>query len=43
MGRVVRHFDKEVSFRQETGVGYVTQNCMGQAVRQIDKEVSFSL
>ena len=43
MGRAVRQFDKEVSFRQETGVGYVTQNCMGQAVRQIDKEVSFSL
>ena len=34
---------KEVSFRLETGVGYVTSNCMGRAVRQIEKEVSFIL
>ena len=43
MGRAVRQFDKEVSFRLEKGVGYVTPNCMGRAVRQFDKEVSFSL
>ena len=34
---------KEVSFRLETGVGYVTSNCMGRAVRQFEKEVSFKL
>ena len=38
-----RQFDKEVSFRLETGVGYVTSNCMGLAVRQFDKEASFKL
>ena len=43
MGRAVRHFDKEVSFRLETGVGYVTPNCMGRAVRQFEKEVSSRL
>ena len=43
MGRAVRQFDKEVSFRLETGVGYVTPSCMGRAVRQFDKEVSFKL
>ena len=43
MGRVVSQFDKEVSFRLETGVGYVTSICMGRAVRQFDKEVSFIL
>ena len=41
MGRVVSQFDKEVSFRLETGLGYVTSICMGRAVRQFDKEVSF--
>ena len=43
MGRAIRQFDKEVSFRLETEVGYVTPNCMGRAVRQFDKEVNFSL
>ena len=43
MGRVVSQFDKEVSFRLETGLGYVTSICMGRAVRQFDKEVSFSV
>ena len=43
MGRAVRQFEKEVSFRQETGVGYVTSNSMGCAVRQFEKEVSFKL
>ena len=40
MGRAVRQLDKEVSFRLETGVGYVTSNCMGRAVRQFEKEVN---
>ena len=43
MGRTVRQFEKEVSFRLETGVENVTSNCMGRAVRQFDKEVSFRL
>ena len=34
---------KEVSFKPETELGYVTSNCMGRAVRQFEKEVSFSL
>ena len=34
---------KEVSFKPETEIGYVTSNCMGRAVRQFEKEVSFSL
>ena len=34
---------KEVSFKPETELGYVTSNCMGRAVRQFDKEVSFRL
>ena len=42
MGRVVSQFDKEVSFRLETGLGYVTSICMGRAVRQFDKEVIIS-
>ena len=40
MGRAVRQFDKEVSFRLGTGIGYVTSNCMGRAVRQFEKEVT---
>ena len=40
MGRAVRQFDKEVSFRLGTGKGYVTSNCMGRAVRQFEKEVT---
>ena len=43
MGRGVRQFEKEASFRLETGVGYVRSNCMGRAVRQFNKEVSFRL
>ena len=43
MGRAVRQYDKEVSFRQETGVGYATSNCMRCADRQFEKEVSFKL
>ena len=43
MGPTVRQFDKDVSFRLETGVGYVTSNCMGHAVCQFEKEVSFKL
>ena len=34
---------KEVSFKPETELGYVTKNCMGRAVRQFEKEVSFRL
>ena len=34
---------KEVSFKPETELRYVTPNCMGRAVRQFDKEVSFRL
>ena len=41
MGRAVRQFEKEVSFKLGTGVENVTSNCMGRAVRQFDKEVSF--
>ena len=43
MGRAVRQFEKEVSFRLGIGVEYVTSNCMGRAVRQFKKEVSFKL
>ena len=32
---------KEVSFKPETELGYITSNCMGRAVRQFEKEVSF--
>ena len=42
-GSAVRQFEKEVSFRLETGVGYVTWDCVGRAVRQFEKEVSFKL
>ena len=34
---------KEVSFKTETELGYVTSNCMGRAVRQFEKEASFRL
>ena len=34
---------KEVSFKPETELGYITSNCMGRAVRQFEKEVSFKL
>ena len=43
MGRAVRQFEKEVSFKLGTGVENDTSNCMGRAVRQFEKEVSFSL
>ena len=32
---------KEIGFRLETGVGYVTPNCTGRAFCQFEKEVSF--
>ena len=32
---------KEVSFKPETELGYLTLNCMERAVRQFEKEVSF--
>ena len=35
MGRAVRQFEKEVSFKLRTGVECVTSNCMGRAVRQL--------
>ena len=41
MGRAVRQFEKEVSFKLGIEVENVTSNCMGRAVRQFDKEVSF--
>ena len=31
---------KEVSFKPETELGYVTSNCIGRAVRQFEKEVN---
>ena len=34
---------KEVSFKPETELRYVTSNCIGRAVRQFEKEVSFRL
>ena len=34
---------KEVSFKPETELGYVTLNCMGRAVRQFEKEASLRL
>ena len=34
---------KEVSFKPETELGYVTSNCTGRAVRQFEKQVSFRL
>ena len=43
MGRAVRQFENEVSFRLVTAVEYVTSNCMGRAVRHFEKEVSFKL
>ena len=43
MGRAVRQFEKEVSFKLGSVVEHVTSNCMGRAVRQLVKEVSFKL
>ena len=34
---------KEVSFKPQTELGYVTSNCIGRAVRHFEKEVSFRL
>ena len=34
---------KEVSFKPETELGYVTSHCMGRAVRQFENKVSFRL
>ena len=36
MGRAVRQFEKEVSFRLETREEYVTSNCMGRTVCQFE-------
>ena len=41
MGRAVRQFKKEVSFKLGRGLENATWNCMGRAVRQFEKEVSF--
>ena len=43
MGRAVHQFEKEVSLKLRTEVGYVTSNCAGRTVRQFEKEVSFKL
>ena len=43
MGRAVRQFEKEVSFRLGPREEYVTSNCMGRAVRHFGKEVTFRL
>ena len=43
MGRAARQFYKKVKFSLETGVGYVTSNCIGHAVLHFEKEVSFTL
>ena len=43
MGRAVRQFEKEVSFKLGKGVENVTPNCMGRTVRQFEKEVSFKV
>ena len=40
MGRAVRQFEKEVSFKLEKEVENVTLNCMGRAVHQFEKEVN---
>ena len=34
---------KEVSFKPETELGYVTSNCVERAVRQFEKEASLRL
>ena len=43
MGRAVRQFEKEVSFKLGKEVENVTSSCMGRAVRQFEKEVSCRL
>ena len=43
MGRAVRQFDKEVSFKLGKELEYVISICMERTVRQFEKEVSFSL
>ena len=43
MGRAVRQFEKEVSFKPGKGVENVTSNCLGRAVRQFEKQVSFKV
>ena len=43
MRRTARQFYKKVNFSLETGVGYVTSNCMGRTALQFEKEVSFIL
>ena len=39
MGRAVRQFENEVSFKQGRGVGYVISKCMGGAVRQFERKL----
>ena len=41
MGRTVRQFEKEVSFKLGKEVENVKSNYMGRAVHQFEKEVSF--
>ena len=43
MGRAVRQFDREVSFKLGKELEYVTSIRMGRTVRQFYKKVSFSL
>ena len=43
MGRAVRLFEKEVSFKLGKGVENDTSNCMRRAVPHLDKEGSFRL
>ena len=38
MGRAVRQFEKEVSFKLGKGVENVTSNCMERTVRHFEKE-----
>ena len=43
MGRAVRQFEKEDSFKLGIEVENVTSNCMGHAVCQLETEASFKL
>ena len=38
-----RQFEKQVSFKPETELGYVTSNCIQRAVHQFEKEASLRL
>ena len=39
MGRTVRQFEKEVSFKLGKEVENVTSNCMGHAVHQFERKL----